>query len=152
MSEKKPTRNDNSISEEIVDNMKENLSRSIDEIAKAPASEVQELSELQKEAAEISNNIVIAVAAENHKEHATGVSADATVPKQVSEQVVTYSDEITENFKSFTGLYSRLAMDAVELTRQNSRLYGAAIDAFNSHNLNLLNTWISYWKYPLQQQ
>ena len=148
MSEKKPTRNDNSISEEIVDNMKENLSRSIDEIAKAPASEVQELSELQKEAAEISNNIVIAVAAENHKEHATGVSADATVPKQA----VTYSDEITENFKSFTGLYSRLAMDAVELTRQNSRLYGAAIDAFNSHNLNLLNTWISYWKYPLQQQ
>ena len=148
MSEKKPTRNDNSISEEIVDNMKENLSRSIDEIAKAPASEVQELSELQKEAADISNNIVIAAAAENHKVSATGVSADATVPKQA----VTYSDEITENFKSFTGLYSRLAMDAVELTRQNSRLYGAAIDAFNSHNPNLLNTWISYWKYPFQQQ
>ena len=150
MSEKKPTRtrNDNSISEEIVGNKRENSSRSIDEIPKAPASEVQELSELQKEAAEISNNIVIAAAAaENHKEPATGVSADATVPKQV----VTYSDEITENFKSFTGLYSRLAMDAVELTRQNSRLYGAAIDAFNSHNLNLLNTWISYWKYPFQQ-
>jgi hypothetical protein len=148
MSEKKPTRNDNSISEEVVGNMRENSSRSIDEIPKAPASEVQELSELQKEAAEISNNIVIAAAAENHKEPATGPGADATVPKQV----VTYSDEITENFKSLTGLYSRLAMDAVELTRQNSGLYGAAIDAFNSHNLNLLNTWISYWKYPFQQQ
>jgi hypothetical protein len=148
MSEKKPTRNDNSISEEIVGNMRENSSRSIDEIPKAPASEVQELSELQKEAADISNNIVIAAAAENHKVSATGVSADATVPKQA----VTYSDEITENFKSFTGLYSRLAMDAIELTRQNSRLYGAAIDAFNSHNLNLLSTWISYWKYTLQQQ
>jgi hypothetical protein len=146
MPEKKPTRDGNSRPEEIIDNMREKSSRSVDEIARTQESEVQQLSELQKEAAGISKKVVIATA-ENHKEHAaaTATGTNPVLTTQVSEQVTDYSDEITDNFKNFTRLYSKLAMNALDVTQENARLYGKAIDTLTNHNLNMLNTWISYW-------
>lgn len=144
MSEKKPTRDGISRPEEIIEKMRENSSRSIDEIARTQASEVQHLSELQKEAAEISKKVVIA-ATENHKEHAAAAGTNPVLTTQVSEQVIDYSNEVTDNFKNFIRLYSKLAMNALDVTRENARLYGKAIDTLTNHNLNMLNTWISYW-------
>ena len=151
MSEKKPTRDGNSRPEEIIEKMGEKSSPSIDEIARTQASEIQHLSELQKEAAEISKKVVIATA-ENHKEHAAAAGTNPALTTQVSEQVTTdYSDEVTDNFKNFTRLYSKLAMNALDVTRENARLYGKAIDTLANHNLNMLNTWFSYWTGQPQQ-
>ena len=151
MSEKKPSRDSNSRPEEIIDNIKENSIRAVDEIAKAQASEVQQLSELQKEAAEISKNVVIATT-DNQKQNAAADSNAAPIPAPVSGQVmINRSNELADNFVNFTWTYNKLAINALDAARENARLCSKTMDAITSHNLNLLNTWISYWTAQPQQ-
>ena len=135
--------------EKIIEDVKKNSSGNIDEIPKVHASEVQELSELQKEAAELSKNVAITID-ESQKQN---VAEDSSAP--ISEhalgQTTSRSDEISDSFVNFTRLYSKLAMGAVETMQENGRLYRRTMDALTDYNVNLMNTWFSFWA-PTQQQ
>lgn len=129
--------------EKIIENVKKNSFGNIDEIPKVHANEVQQLSKLQKEAAELSKNVVIMID-ESQKQNAV---EDARSPTDGHASGVTTSRsyEITDNFVNFTRLYNKLAMSAIEAMQENGRLYGRTMDAITEYNVNLMNTWSSFW-------
>lgn len=135
--------------EKIIEDVKKNSFGNIDEIPKVHASEVQQLSELQKEAAELSKSVIITID-ESQKQNAAEDSS-APTSEHASGQMIIRSDEITDNFVNFTRLYNKLAMGAVEAMQENGRLYSRTMDAITHYNVNLMNTWFSFWA-PTQQQ
>lgn len=149
MSEKKSTGEGKSKdTEKIIEDAKKNSFGNIDEIPKVHASEIQQLSELQKEAAELSKNVVITMD-ESQKQNAAKDSG-ASTSEHASGQTISHSDEITDNFVNFTRLYNKLATGAVEAMQENGRLYGRTMDAIKHYNVNLMKTWFSFWA-PQQQ-
>lgn len=153
MSEKKPAKEGNSKedAQEILHNMSENLTQNTDEIANVNTNEVQQLSELQKEAAEISQDVVI-VTAESENQIETKDSNNNPVPVQVSVQTASQSNELADSFVDFTHLYDKLTTNAIDAMQENARLFGKMMDGITDQNADLLHTWISYWTPSPQQE
>jgi hypothetical protein len=69
-----------------------------------------------------------------------------------AEQFRTQSSEITAQASSVFDTSNQLAMNALNIARENMKLYGKAIDAMMEFNNNVANAWSSFLTPALRQQ
>ena len=62
-----------------------------------------------------------------------------------AEQFRTQSSEITSQASSVFDTSNQLAMNALNIARENMKLYGRAIDAVMEFNNNVANAWSSFF-------
>ncbi|MEO9294598.1 MAG: hypothetical protein ABI347_03245 [Nitrososphaera sp.] len=148
MSEKKPTKEEPARVAEVNDVIRDNTLRTVDEIAKVQPQIAQSASNLQLETIEASKN-VIKTAFDIQKQVASDLNV--SVPSQVSEQVVKQSQELTNNFASVIGVYNQLVINALNMARENARVYERSVNAATEYNTNILHAWTSFWATQLQQ-
>jgi hypothetical protein len=144
MSEKKSTTG----IAEVHDSLRDNALRVVDEIAKVQPQVILSVSRLQLDTIEASKNIV-KIAFDTQKQIASGLNV--FVPSQVPEQIVGPSNGIINNFVTATEINNQLVLNALDVARENTRIYGEAVAACTEYNSNILNAWTSFWL-TLQQQ
>jgi hypothetical protein len=142
MSEKKFTKEDTIRVAEVNDAIRDNTLRTVDEITKVQPQVAQSVSSLQQDTIETSKNM-IKTAFDAQKQIASGLNV--SVPSQVSEQLVRHSNEMAKAFSSATGVYNQFFINALDMARENARIYGKAVDAVTEYNTNILNSWTSFW-------
>lgn len=148
MSEKKFTKEGTVRVAEVNDVIRDNTLRTVDEIANVQPQVAQSVSSLQQDTIETSKNM-IKTAFDAQKQIAS--SLNASVPSQISEQVVKHSNEIANAFARATGVYNQLVINTLDAARENARIYGKAVDAVTEYNTNILNSWTSFWAAQQQQ-
>lgn len=151
MSEKRSTRDEGTTAtrtNEVIDTVRDNAVRIVDEVAKAQPQFTQSISNLQLDYIQTVKSM-IQTAFANQKQ----VSSTLNIPQapQISEQVAKQSTEIANNIIRSVGIFNQLGVNALDAARENVKIYNRTVDAVTDFNNNILKTWTSYWSAQQQQ-
>ena len=125
---------------DVYDTLKENIMRAIDEMAKIQPQISQSVSNLQIDCIQTAKNIIHnAVSAQ--KQFVS--SWNIPVAEQYSEQFSKQSTEITNNAIKAVGINNQLAINTLDATRENLKIYNRTIDAMTDFNSNIAKAWES---------
>jgi hypothetical protein len=152
MSEKKTTRDEGTTTtrtNELTDIVRDNTLRIVDEVAKVQPQFAQSISNLQLDNIQTVRNI-IQTAFDNQKQVAFALNVPQS--PQVSEQFAKQSTEVTNNIIRSVAIFNQLNLNALELARENVKVYNRGADAVADFNNNILKAWASNWYSQQQQQ
>ena len=156
MVEKTTSRDDNSnrstsntsMASDIYDTLKENIMRTIDEMAKVQPQFSQSISNLQIDYIQTTKNVIHnAVSAQ--KQFLGGWNMP--VPGPYSEQFAKQVNEITNNTIRAVEINNQLAINALDAARENLKIYNRTIDAVTDFNSNIAKAWESFFSVQQQQ-
>lgn len=149
MSEKRLTRDETTtITNEVIDIVRDNAVRVVDEVAKVQPQFAQSISNMQLDCVQTVRSM-IQIAFANQKQ----VVSTLNVPQvpQLSEQVAKQSAEITNNIVRSIGIFNQLSVNALDAARENVKICNRTADAVAEFSNNILKTWILYWSSQQQQ-
>ena len=142
-------------SSEIFDTYKKGVLKITEELSKFQPQYAQSFSNLQQEYLQLTKEFVDNFfAAQRNWIGGNITSRDTTFPSWTpyAEQFRTQSSEITSQASSVFDTSNQLAMNALNIARENMKLYGRAIDAMMEFNNNLANAWSSFFTSAQRQQ
>lgn len=150
MSEKRLTKDEvpTTRTNEVIDAVRDNTLRVVDEVAKVQPQFAQSISNLQLDYIQtVRGMIQTAFANQKH------VASTLNIPQfpQVSEQIAKQSAEIANNVIRSVGIFNQLSVNGLDAARENVKIYNRTVDAVTDFNNNLLKTWTSYWTAQQQQ-
>lgn len=147
MSEKRLTRDETARTSEVIDTVRDNAVRIIDEVVRVQPQFAQSISNLQLDYTQTVKSM-IQTALANQKE----ISSTLNIPQvpQLSEQVAKQSTEITNNIIHSVGIFNQFCVNALDAARENVKICNRTVDAATEFSNNILKTWTSYWS--AQQQ
>lgn len=93
----------------------------------------------------MSKNDVITKDESQEQKDNTAKDSDIPVSDYSFGQTISHSNEITESFANLLHLYIKLALQTIDALRENGRLCGRTLDIIAQHNVNLMNSWLSFW-------
>ncbi|HET7149596.1 MAG TPA: hypothetical protein VFI73_14005 [Candidatus Nitrosopolaris sp.] len=138
---------------DFYDNIRENIIKIVDEVAKVQPQYSQSISNLQLDYIQaIKNTIHTAFSAQKHltdNSTSTWSSAPSTTP--FVEQFSKQSNEITNNTIRAVGINNQLTINALDATRENLKIYNRTIDAVTEFNTNAAKAWNSFVASQQQQ-
>ena len=149
---------------ELLDTCKQNMLRTVDEIAKYQPQYAQSISKLQEEYLQLTKEFVNKVFAAQRNWAGSNVTSttNTTFPSSpytpyasyapYAEQFRRQSNEITAQALSVFDTSNQLAINAINAARENVKLYGKAIDAVTEFNNNVANAWSSFYSSAQRQQ
>ena len=134
---------------EVIDIVRDNTLRIVDEIAKVQPQFAQSISNLQLDNIQTVRSM-IQTAFANQKQF---IEHAPTIPQasQASEVVANQSAEITNSIIRSVGIFNQLGVTALDSAREHVNIYKRTVDAVTDFNNNILKAWTSYWN-PQQQQ
>ena len=141
-------------SSEIFDTYKKGVLKITEQLSKFQPQYAQSISNLQEDYLQLTKQFVDNVfAAQRNWIGGNITSRGTTFPSWTpyAEQFRTQSSEITSQASSVFDTSNQLAMNALNIARENMKLYGKAIDAMMEFNNNLANAWSSFLT-PAQRQ
>ena len=143
-------------SSEIFDTYKKGVLKITEELSKFQPQYAQSISNLQEEYLHLTKEFVDNVfSAQRNWIGGNITSRGTTFPSwtytSYAEQFRTQSSEITAQASSVFDTSNQLAMNALNIARENMKLYGKAIDAMMEFNNNVANAWSSFLT-PAQRQ
>jgi hypothetical protein len=143
-------------SSEIFDTYKKGLLKITEELSKFQPQYAQSISNLMEEYLQLTKEFVDKFfAAQRNWIGGNITSRDTTFPSWTYtpyvEQFRTQSSEITAQASSVFDTSNQLAMNALNIARENVKLYRKAIDAMMEFNNNVANAWSSFLT-PAQRQ
>ena len=150
MSEKRtgdiPTTTKSTGATSVIDTVRANTLKIIDESVKAQPQYALGMTNLQNDFAQTYRNFVDT--AFNVQKQ---IAQNLNIPEnqQVSEAVVKQSNEITSNILRSIGTYNQLAINAIDATRENSKIFNSTAEAVTEFNTNVVKAWTNFW--ALQQ-
>jgi hypothetical protein len=144
-------------SSEIFDAYKQGVLKVTEELSKFQPQYVQMISNLQEEYIQLTKEFVNKVfAAQRNWAGSNVTSTSTTFPTstyaQYVEQFRRQSNEITAQALNVFDTSNQLAINAINVARENVKLYGKAIDAIMEFNNNLANAWSSFFTSAQRQQ
>ena len=150
MSEKRLTKDEGTTTRtnEVIDTVRDNTLRVVDEVAKVQPQFAQSISNLQLDYIQtVRSMIQTAFANQKH------VASTLNIPQfpQVSEQIAKQSAEIASNVIRSVGIFNQLSVNGLDAARENVKIYNRTVDAVTDFNNNLLKAWTSYWTAQQQQ-
>lgn len=150
MSEKRLTKDEGTTTRtnEVIDTVRDNTLRVVDEVAKVQPQFAQSISNLQLDYIQtVRSMIQTAFANQKH------VASTLNIPQfpQVSEQIAKQSAEIASNVIRSVGIFNQLSVNGLDAARENVKIYNRTLDAVTDFNNNLLKAWTSYWTAQQQQ-
>src|SRR6476646_1564184 len=144
-------------SSEIFDTYKQGVLKVTEEVSKFQPQYAQSISNLQQEYIQMTKEFVNKVfAAQRNWAGSNVTSTSTTIPTSIyapyAEQFRRQSNEITAQALSVFDTSNQLAINAINATRENVKLYGKAIDAVTEFNNNVANAWSSFFTSAQRQQ
>lgn len=149
MSEKRVTRDETTTrTNEVIDIVRDNAVRVVDEVAKVHPQFAQSISNMQLDCVQTVRSM-IQTAFANQKQ----VVSTLNVPQvpQLSEQVAKQSTEITNNIVRSVGIFNQLSVNALDAARENVKICNRTADAVAEFSNSILKTWTLYWSSQQQQ-
>ena len=142
---------------EIFDTYKKGVLKITEELSKFQPQYAQSISNLQEEYLQLTKQFVDNVfAAQRNWIGGNMTYRGTTFPSwrntPYAEQFRTQSSEITSQASSVFDTSNQLAMNALNIARENMKLYGRAIDAMMEFNNNVAYAWSSLFTSAQRQQ
>ena len=134
------------IENEVLDTYKENMLRTIDEISKYQSKYAQAISNLQQYYLQVTKDTIT-------KAHSIQKSWYGnvrnpyfpTVPSPYAEQYRKQSEEVTSQAFHVFDTSNQLAIDSLNASRENIKLYSKTVETVIEYNGNMADTWSNYF-------
>lgn len=130
------------------DTVKDNLIRTVDEIAKVQPQYSQSISNLQLDYIQTTKNMIQTAFAAQKQIAGTWNYPVAT---PYYEQFAKQSNEVTNNTIRAVGINNQLTINALDAARENLKIYNRTIDAVTEFNTNVAKAWTSFFSAQQQQ-
>jgi hypothetical protein len=131
----------------IYDTVKENLVKTVDEMAKVQPQFSQSISNLQLDYIQTAKN-VIENASSAQKQFADSFNipqSAVSLPQSYTDQFAKQTNEITNNALRTVGINNQLAINALDAARENLKIYNRTVDAVTDFNSNVAKAWTSFF-------
>ncbi|MEO9362922.1 MAG: hypothetical protein ABI348_03375 [Nitrososphaera sp.] len=132
---------------DVIDAVKDNYIRTVDEIAKVQPQYLQSISNLQLDYIQTTKNLI-----------QTAFSAQKQVASNVNAPVSPYADlfvkqatEVTNNAIRAVGINNQLTINALDAARENLKIYNRSIDAVSDFGTNVAKAWTAFYTQSQQQ-
>ena len=150
MVEYKPGVDNTTAGPNVYDSVKENLLRTVDEMAKAQPQYYQSISNLQLDYIQTAKNIIqTTVSAQKHL-----LGNNWTIPSSgpYTEQLVHQSNQITNSTIRAVDVNNQFLINSLDTIRENLKVCNRTIDTFAEFNNNAMRAWNSIFSTVQQQQ
>jgi len=132
---------------EVIDAVKDNLIRTVDEVAKVQPQYLQSISNLQLDYIQTTKNM-IQTAFSAQKQVASNVNVPTT---PYADLFVRQANEITNNAIRAVGINNQLTINALDAARENLKIYNRSIDAVSDFGTNVAKAWTAFYTQSQQQ-
>ena len=143
MSKSKETATENV---EVLNTYKENMLRTIDEISKYQPKYAQAISNLQQDYLQVTKESINKTFA--IQKSWSGKQSNAyfpTVPSAYAENYRKQSEEFTSQAFHVFDTSNQLAIDSLNASRENIKLYSKTVETVIEYNANMADTWSNYF-------
>jgi hypothetical protein len=139
----------------VLDTVRENLVRAVDEMAKVQPQYAQAFSNLSLDyvqtAKNVIQNIILGQKQLVGSWNIMPVSTTTTTTPY-TEQFTRQTNEITNNTLRAVGINNQLVINAVDVARENLRIYNRTVDAVTEFSTNIAKTCTAFSAAAAQQQ
>jgi hypothetical protein len=133
----------------VFDTVKENFVRTVDEMAKVQPQYSQAFSNLQLDFIQTTKNMIQNTI--SSQKQLVG-SWNNTVSTPYAEHFTRQTNEITNNTLRAVGITNQLAINALDLARENLKIYNRTVDAVTEFGTNIAKTCTAFSAAAQQQQ
>jgi hypothetical protein len=134
----------------VFDTVKENFVRAVDEMAKVQPQYSQAFSNLQLDFIQTTKNIIQNTI--SSQKQLVGSWNIMPVSTPYTENFTRQTNEITNNALRAVGINNQLAINALDLARENLRIYNRTVDAVTEFGTNIAKTCTAFSAAAQQQQ
>ena len=134
----------------VFDTVKENFVRAVDEMAKVQPQYSQAFSNLQLDFIQTTKNIIQNTI--SSQKQFIGSWNIMPVSTPYTENFTRQTNEITNNALRAVGINNQLAINALDLARENLRIYNRTVDAVTEFGTNIAKTCTAFSAAVAQQQ
>lgn len=143
MSKSKETATENV---EVLDTYKENMLRTIDEISKYQPKYAQAISNLQQDYLQVTKDTITKTFAIQKSLYGKQRNAYfPTVPSPYAENYRKQSEEFTSQAFHVFDTSNQLAIDSLNASRENIKLYSKTVETVIEYNAKMADTWSNYF-------
>lgn len=131
---------------EVLDTCKQNMLRTVDEIAKYQPQYAQSISNLQQDYLQVTKETINRTFA-IQKTWYRNTAKNSFTPMEgpYSEQYRKQSNEATSQAFHVFDAANQLAIDSLNASRENIKLYSKTVETVTEYNANLANTWSNFY-------
>ena len=131
---------------ELLDTCKQNMLRTVDEIAKYQPQYAQSISNLQQDYLQVTKETINSTFA-IQKTWYRNTARNSFTPMEgpYSEQYRKQSNEATSQAFHVFDAANQLAIDSLNASRENIKLYSKTVETVTEYNANLANTWSNFY-------
>jgi hypothetical protein len=129
----------------IIDALRDNASRLVDEAAKIQPQLAHSLTKLHFDYIEVARSL-IETSFSNQRQVFSMLNISTFMQQDLlPEQAAKYSVEITNNAVRTAGIFHAIAINALDAFRENLKIYGRTVDAAIKYNTDAMKAGASYW-------
>jgi len=131
---------------EMLDTYKQNMLRTIDEISKYRPQYAQSISNLQQDYLQVTKESINRTFA-IQKTWYRNTARNSFTPMEgpYSEQYRKQSNEATSQAFHVFDTANQLAIDSLNASRENIKLYSKTVETVTEYNANMANTWSNFY-------
>ena len=131
----------------VIDTVKDNTLRVIDEVSKASPQYSQAITNLQTDFLQTYRNFV-QTAFDTQRQAVQNFNIPALPYGDILSK---QSNEMTSNVIRALGTYNQLAVNMIDASRENTKIFSKTVDSVTDFNANVVKTWTNYWTSQQQQ-
>ena len=131
---------------ELLDTCKQNMLRTVDEIAKYQPQYAQSISNLQQDYLQVTKETINRTFA-IQKTWYRNTARNSFTPMEgpYSEQYRKQSNEATSQAFHVFDAANQLAIDSLNASRENIKLYSKTVETVTEYNANMADTWSNFY-------
>ena len=131
---------------EMLDTCKQNMLRAVDEISKYQPQYAQSISNLQQDCLQVTKeSINRTFAIQKSWYRNTAKNSFTPIASPYAEQYRKQSDEATSQAFHVFDTANQLAIDSLNASRENIKLYSKTVETVTEYNANMANTWSNFY-------
>ena len=131
---------------EMLDTCKQNMLRTVDEISKYQPQYAQSISNLQQDYLQVAKeSINRSFAIQKSWYRNTARNSFTPTAGPYAEQFRKQSDEATSQAFHVFDTANQLAIDSLNASRENIKLYSKTVETVTEYNANMANTWSNFY-------
>ncbi len=132
---------------DVIDAVKDNFIRTVDEVAKVQPQYLQSISNLQLDYIQTTKNM-IQTAFSAQKQLASTVNMPST---PYTDLFARQASEMTNNAVRAIGINNQLTINTLDAARENLKIYNRTVDAVTDFNTNVAKAWTAFYTQAQQQ-
>jgi hypothetical protein len=130
---------------DILDTYKQIMLRTIDQISKYQPQYAQYVSDLQQEYLQMTKETITRTFAIQKSWYGSATNPFTPIAGPYAEQYRKQSEAVTSQAFHVFDTANQLAIDSVNASRENIKLYSRTVETVTEYNANLANTWSNFY-------